>query len=139
MAGKPVAQALNPIVEQTATISAGTLAALLVFKAIAWGISMGSFRGGPVFPSIFLGTAGGLLASYLPGLPDGAAIAIVMGAVVVAVLRLPLAAVIITLLLTSGAGASVSPLIILAVVISHLIVQNLRVRSDREEAAASPA
>jgi H+/Cl- antiporter ClcA len=132
-------RALNPIVEQTATLSAGTLALLFIFKSIAWGISMGSFRGGPVFPAIFLGTAGGLLASYLPGLPDGAAIAIVMGAIVVAVLRLPLAAVIVTLLLTSGAGASATPLIIIAVVISHLIVQTLRSRESVEEPAAAPA
>lgn len=131
-------RALNPIVEQTATLSAGTLAVLLILKGIAWGISMGSFRGGPVFPAIFLGTAGGLLASYLPGLPDGAAIAIVMGAVVVAVLRLPLAAVVVTLLLTSGAGATATPLIIIAVVISHLIVQTLRARESADEPVASP-
>lgn len=132
-------RALNPIVEQTATLSAGTLAALLIFKSIAWGISMGSFRGGPVFPAIFLGTAGGLFASYLPGLPDGAAIAIVMGAVVVAVLRLPLAAVIVTLLLTSSAGVTTTPLIIVAVVISHLIVQTLRARAAAEEPTPAPA
>ena len=100
---------------------------------------MGSFRGGPVFPAIFLGTAGGLLASYLPGLPDGAAIAIVMGAVVVAVLRLPPAAVIVTLLLTSDAGVSTTPLIIVAVVISYLIVQSLRAREPAEQPTASPA
>ena len=64
-----------------------------------------------------LKTAGRLLASYLPSLPDGAAIVIAVGAVVVAVLRLPPAAVVLTLLLTSGAGTSVTPLIIMAVVI----------------------
>jgi H+/Cl- antiporter ClcA len=118
-------RALTPVVQQSAAWGAGTLAALVLFKGLAWSISMGSFRGGPVFPAIFLGTAGGLLASHLPGLPDGAAVAIVMGATVAAVLRLPLASVVIALLLTSSAGAAGAPLIIVAVVISHLVVQGL--------------
>jgi H+/Cl- antiporter ClcA len=101
----------------------------VLFKGLAWGVSMGSFRGGPVFPAIFMGTAGGLLASNLPGLPEGAAVAVVMGATVAAVLRLPLASVVIALLLTSSAGPSASPLIILAVVISHLVADRLFARN----------
>lgn len=115
-------RALTPVVQDSAAFGAGTLAALVLFKAVAWSVSMGSFRGGPVFPAIFLGTSGGLLASYLPGLPEGAAVAIVMGATVTAVLRLPLASVVIALLLTSSAGAAASPLIIVAVVVSYLVV-----------------
>jgi H+/Cl- antiporter ClcA len=64
---------------------------------------------------------------------------IVMGAIVVATLRLPLAAVIVTLLLTSGAGLTTTPLIIVAVLISHLIVQSLRAGEPAEEPTASPA
>jgi hypothetical protein len=122
-------RALSPVVEQGATLSMGALAALVLFKGLAWGVSMGSFRGGPVFPAIFMGTAGGLLASNLPGLPEGAAVAVVMGATVAAVLRLPLASVVIALLLTSSAGPSASPLIILAVVISHLVADRLFARN----------
>jgi H+/Cl- antiporter ClcA len=118
-------RALTPVVRQSAALGAGTLTALVLFKGVGWSVSMGSFRGGPVFPAIFLGTAGGLVASYLPGLPKGAAVAIVMAATVVAVLRLPLASVVIALLLTSSAGAAASPLIILAVVTSYLVVGRL--------------
>ena len=118
-------RALTPVVQQSAAFGAGGLAALVLFKGLAWSVSMGSFRGGPVFPAIFLGTSGGLLASYLPGLPQGAAVAIVMGATVAAVLRLPLASVVIAVLLTSSAGAAASPLIIVAVVISYLVVGRL--------------
>lgn len=99
---------------------------------------MASFRGGPVFPAIFLGTAGGLLASHVPGLPNGAAVAIVMGATIAAVLRLPLASVVIALVLTSSAGAAASPLIIVTVVISHLVVQGLFAR-HASDGAARPA
>lgn len=101
---------------------------------------MGSFRGGPVFPAIFLGTSGGLLASYLPGFPEGAAVAIVMGATVAATLRLPLASVVIALLLTSSASAAASPLIIVAVVISYLVVGRLAApRAAAEDAADAQA
>jgi hypothetical protein len=56
------------------------LVLLLACKGLAWGALMGSFRGGPVFPAIFVGTVGGLLASHLPGFPEGAAVATVMAA-----------------------------------------------------------
>jgi chloride channel protein, CIC family len=94
---------------------------------------MGSFRGGPVFPAIFVGTIGGLLASHLPGFPEGTAIATVMAATIAAALRLPLAAVVIALLLTSSAGAAITPLIIVATVVSYLLVEML------ETAFAPPA
>ena len=86
---------------------------------------MGSFRGGPVFPAIFVGTIGGLLASHLPGFPEGPAIATVMAATIAAVLRLPLAAVVIALLMTTSAGIAVTPLIIVATVVSYLLVEAL--------------
>ena len=42
---------------------------LLAFQGLAYALSLGSFRGGPTFPAVFLGAAGGLLASHLPGFP----------------------------------------------------------------------
>ncbi len=126
-------RALVPVVQQAETLSVATLGLLLACKGLAWAVSMGSFRGGPVFPAIFAGAIGGLLASHLPGFPEGAAIATVMAATIVAVLRLPLAAVVIALLLTSSAGAAVTPLIIVAAVVSYLLVEAL------ENAFAPPA
>jgi len=115
-------RALAPVLEQAGALSLGTLALLFVCKGLAWGVSMGSFRGGPVFPAIFVGTVGGLLASHLPGFPEGAAIATVMAATIAAVLRLPLAAVVIALLLTAEAGLEVTPLIIVAAVVAYILV-----------------
>jgi chloride channel protein, CIC family len=114
-------RALAPILEQAGTLSLATLGLLFACKGLAWGVSMGSFRGGPVFPAIFVGTVGGLLASHLPGFPEAAAIATVMAATIAVVLRLPLAAVVIALLLTSGAGLEVSPLIIVAAVVAYVL------------------
>jgi H+/Cl- antiporter ClcA len=126
-------RALIPVVQQAETLSVATLGLLYACKGLAWAVSMGSFRGGPVFPAIFVGMVGGLLASHLPGFPEGAAIATVMAATIAAALRLPLAAVVIALLLTSSAGAEVTPLIIVAVVVSYLLVDVL------EAAFAPPA
>ncbi len=41
---------------QATTISLSTLALLLLFKGLAWSVSLGNFRGGPTFPAIFLGS-----------------------------------------------------------------------------------
>ena len=118
-------RALTPVVQQAETLLVATLGLLLACKGLAWAVSMGSFRGGPVFPAIFVGTIGGLLASHLPGFPEGPAIATVMAATIAAVLRLPLAAVVIALLMTTSAGIAVTPLIIVATAVSYLLVEAL--------------
>jgi len=126
-------RALAPVVEEAGTLSVATLGLLYACKGLAWGVSMGSFRGGPVFPAIFVGAVGGLLASHLPGFPEGAAIATVMAATIGAALRLPLSAVVIALLMTSSTGLAVTPLIIVAAVVSYVLVDML------ESAIAPPA
>jgi H+/Cl- antiporter ClcA len=108
---------LPGLVSQAATWSISALAWLLVFKGLAYGLSLGSYRGGPTFPAIFLGAAGGIMASHLPGFPIQAGIA----AAVVAVLRLPLSAVVLATLLTVHAGNNVEPLIIVGVVVAYIV------------------
>jgi H+/Cl- antiporter ClcA len=61
------------------------------------------------------------MASHLPGFPIQAGVAVGMGAAVVAVLRLPLSAVVLATLLTSHAGSNVEPLIIVGVVVAYII------------------
>jgi hypothetical protein len=58
---------LGPLVENPAAWSLSALALLIAFKGVAYGLSLGAFRGGPVFPAIFLGAAGGMMAAQLPG------------------------------------------------------------------------
>src|SRR5919201_1067582 len=70
----------------------GALAILIVFKSIGYSLSLSGFRGGPTFPALFLGAAAGLMAGRLPGFDVTPAVAVGMGAAVVAVLRLPLSA-----------------------------------------------
>ena len=51
--------ALPSLIEGAASWSLGALLLLIVCKGLAYGISLSSFRGGPVFPGLFIGAAGG--------------------------------------------------------------------------------
>jgi len=117
--------ALPGLVSGSATWSLGALALLIVFKGIGYALSLGAFRGGPTFPAIFLGAAGGLMASHLPGFPLAAGVAVGIGAGTVAILRLPLSAVVVATLLTGNAGAGVTPLVIIGVVVAYLATLGL--------------
>lgn len=110
---------MTATVQAASTASLGTLALLLVAKALAWALSMGAARGGPAFPAMFLGLAAGLFASQLLGLAETPAIGVLVGAALVVVLRLPLSAIILALLVTN-AGAGVAPLIIVGVVVAYI-------------------
>src|SRR3954470_21791922 len=117
--------ALGPLVENPGAWSLSALALVVVFKGLAYGISVGTFRGGPTFPAMFLGAAAGLMAAKLPGFETTPAVALGLGAAVVAVLRLPLSAVVLATLLTVHSGVGSEPLIIVGVVAAYLTVQAL--------------
>jgi len=128
--------AMDSLVGQASTLSVSSLAFLIAFKGIAYGISLGSGRGGPTFPALFLGIAAGLLCSHLPGLSETPAVAALVGAATVAALRLPLASVILALYICHG-GLATSPLIIMAVVVSYLTVLTLSTRLDARSTSGS--
>jgi H+/Cl- antiporter ClcA len=124
---------LPGFVSAAGSYSLGALALLVVCKGIAYGLSLGSFRGGPTFPILFLGTVAGVMASRLPGFPLSVAIAVGMAAGMVAVLKLPLTAVVTATVLTEKAGSGVEPLIIVGVVVSYITVLAL---TDRQTSTA---
>jgi len=117
--------ALPGLVSGAGTWSVSALALVIAFKGLAWSISLASFRGGPVFPSLFLGAAAGLLASQLPGFDETAAVAVGMGAAFVAALGLPLSAVVLATLLSAGSGDGATPLVIVGVVAAYLTTRVL--------------
>ena len=122
--------ALGPLVENPGAWSLSALALVLVFKGLAYGISVGTFRGGPTFPALFLGAAAGLMAAKLPGYELTPAVAVGLGAGVVSVLRLPLSAVVLATLATVHTGPGSGPLIIVGVVAAYLTVQALPAPGD---------
>ena len=101
-------------------------------------MSLGSFRGGPVFPALFLGAAAGLMAAQLPGFELVPGVAVGLGAAVVAVLRLPLSSVVLATLLTSTSGFGVGPLVIVGVVVAFLVANRLDPPAETDDEAGQP-
>ena len=93
---------------------------LLLCKGLAYTAALGAFRGGPTFPAMFLGAAGGIALSHLPGLTLVPAVAMGLGAMTAAMLRLPMTAVLLTTLFLGTDGFPVIPLTIVAVVVAHV-------------------
>jgi H+/Cl- antiporter ClcA len=113
---------LTPLIEHASTFSVGALALLLVCKGLAYGGCLPSFRGGPVFPGIFLGAAGGILLSHLPGLPMIAGAAMGIGALTTVMLNgMPLTSVLLVEILFAPDAVPLAPLVIVAVVVSHVL------------------
>ncbi|MFZ0043980.1 MAG: chloride channel protein [Solirubrobacteraceae bacterium] len=126
-AGKDVSEVLFSgqdqlpgLVSGASTWSISALLLLVGFKGVAWAVSLGSFRGGPTFPALFLGAVGGILASRLPGFDLTAGVAVGMGAAFVAALKLPLSAVVVASLLAGKSADATGPLIIVGVVVAYL-------------------
>jgi H+/Cl- antiporter ClcA len=113
--------ALPRLVENSATYSVGALLLLLACKGLAYSASLSGFRGGPTFPAMFLGAAGGIALSHLPGLTVVAGVAMGIGAMTAAVLRLPLTSVLLATLFLGADGFPVMPLVIVAVAVSYVV------------------
>ncbi|HUY66507.1 MAG TPA: chloride channel protein [Acidimicrobiales bacterium] len=111
--------ALPGLVQHAAGWTVGALLLLVVCKSLAYGLSLSSFRGGPVFPSMFIGAVGGIAASHLPGLVLVAGVAMGIGAMCTAMLRLPLTSTLLATLLLYSDGLAVMPLVIVAVVVAY--------------------
>jgi H+/Cl- antiporter ClcA len=114
-------ESLPALVRDADTYTVGTLMLLIVCKSLAYSVSLASFRGGPVFPAIFIGATAGILLSHLPGLPVTAGIAMGMGAMTAVMLRMPMTAVLLATLLLGAEGVAAMPLVIVAVVVAFVM------------------
>jgi H+/Cl- antiporter ClcA len=121
--------------------SAGVLAALVLAKGLAYGLSLGAgFRGGPVFPAIAIGAAIGVLAAdVLPGLEATPAFAVGIAAAIAAALRTPFTAALLAALLVGSAATEVAPVVILAAATGWLVAVALPSPEDRAAAKATVA
>jgi len=113
------------LIDHAATYSVGALLLLLVCKGLAYGVSLSSFRGGPTFPALYIGAAGGIVLSHLAGLPLVAGVAMGIGAMCAVMLRLPLTSVLLATLLLGSDGIAVMPLVIVAVVVAYVLTARL--------------
>jgi H+/Cl- antiporter ClcA len=130
---------LGPLMAGSAGYSVGVLVLLVACKSLAYGASLSGFRGGPTFPSMFVGAAGGMAMSHLPGMSLVPGVAMGIGAMCAVMLGLPLTSVLLATLLLLSDGLAVMPLVIVAVVVAHAASLRLMPARSPEPATAAPA
>jgi H+/Cl- antiporter ClcA len=113
------------LVEQSASWSTGALLLVIVCKGLAYALSLSAFRGGPIFPSLFIGGALGLIAADLPGMSLVPGLAIGIGAMCATMLKLPFTSVLLATVLLSSDAYAVMPLAIVAVVVAYVATHRL--------------
>jgi H+/Cl- antiporter ClcA len=125
---------------EVALTSAETLLVLVVAKAIAYAISLGcGFRGGPVFPAIFLGVGLAAFAVIWLDLSPTAAVAVGAAAGMAAMTRLLLTSILFGALLVGANGLDAIPAAVVAAVAAWLTVTALDRRAADETAPATAA
>jgi H+/Cl- antiporter ClcA len=122
------------------TTSEGLILLIVLAKALAYAISLGAgFRGGPVFPAMFLGTGVALLIGLPFGMSTTAALAIGAACGMAAFTRLIFSSVIFVLLLEGTAGTAAIPAAVLAAATAWVIGKFLDTKAAAAAEAATPA
>jgi H+/Cl- antiporter ClcA len=129
--------AVGPLVTGAAGWSVGALLLLIVCKGLAYALCLSSFRGGPIFPAIFIGAAAGVAAAELPGMSVVPGVAMGMAAMTTVMLGLPLTSTLVAALLLGAPGLNALPLVIVAVVVAHVV--NARLSPAPAAPTESPA
>jgi H+/Cl- antiporter ClcA len=124
---------LPKLVEKAADYSVGALLLLVVCKMLAYGLSLSAFRGGPVFPAMFVGATVGIAMSELPGLSMAPAIGAGIGAMCAAMLRLPMTSALLATVLLGSDGVAVTPQVVVAVAVSFVVTMLLPVQAPKDE------
>jgi H+/Cl- antiporter ClcA len=116
---------LPELVQHAASYSSGALVLLIAFKVFAYGLSLSAFRGGPVFPAMFVGAALGIALADLPGMSLAPALGMGIGAMCCAMLRLPLTSTLLATLLLGADGITETPLVVVSVAVAFVVTMLL--------------
>jgi H+/Cl- antiporter ClcA len=125
---------LGPLLSHSGDYTAWVLIVLILAKGLGYLLCLGTLRGGPVFPAMFIGAAGGLALSHLPGLPAVTGAAMGIGAMSASTLRLPLTSVLLATTLLGRTGIDTMPVVIVATVVSHVVTSRLSPPPERSHA-----
>jgi H+/Cl- antiporter ClcA len=117
--------ALPDLVSHATDYSVGVLLLLVLCKSFAYSLSLSAFRGGPVFPSMFIGAGIGIAAAGLPGMALAPALAMGIGAMCAAMLRLPMTSALLATLLLGTDGITVTPQVVIAVAVAFVVTYML--------------
>jgi H+/Cl- antiporter ClcA len=122
-----------------ATSSTKIVLVLLVAKAVAYAVSLGcGFRGGPVFPAIFLGIALATLPVVWFGVSPTLAVAVGTAGGMAATTRLLITPALFASLLVGTAGLDAVPAAVLAAAAAWLTISALDRRAPDAPALQSP-
>jgi H+/Cl- antiporter ClcA len=127
---------LPELVADASDYSVGVLVLLAACKTLAYGLSLSAFRGGPVFPAMFIGAVLGIALAELPGMSLAPAIAMGIGALCTAMLRLPMTSTLLAVLLLGADGVSVTPQVVVAVAVAFVVTHVLSTPGPRESRTA---
>jgi H+/Cl- antiporter ClcA len=118
--------------------SARIVLILLVAKALAYGVCLGcGFRGGPVFPAVFLGAALATFPVIWFEISPTLAVAIGTAAGMAAVTHMLLTPILFAALLVGPAGVDAVPAAVVAAATAWLLIAALERRQKAEEAAVT--
>jgi H+/Cl- antiporter ClcA len=127
--------AIPDLVSQT---SAGVVAVLLVTKAIGYAVCLGcGFRGGPVFPAVFLGIALAEFAVIAFDVSPTLAVAVGAAAGMAAGTRLIFSSLLFAVLLVGREGLDTMPAAVFATAAAWVVAQALDRRREPEPVAAA--
>lgn len=130
----------SAIPELLAETSIGVFVAVIAAKSVGYAVSLGcGFRGGPVFPAIFIGVAIATIACVLFDSSPTWALAVGAGAGMTAGTGMVFSSLLFSMLLCGSAGQDALPAAVLAVIAAWLTNAALRQRSEDAPAPPQPA
>ncbi|MBM3687547.1 MAG: chloride channel protein [Actinobacteria bacterium] len=108
--------AMGSLITETSALA---VLAIVVAKALAYGVSLGGgWRGGPIFPATYIGVAAAVLIGLvITATPMSALIVAGMAAGVAAMLKLPFTAALLAVVIGAGAGLVVTPMAIIGAIV----------------------
>ncbi len=107
--------------------SVSTVIAIIVFKAIAYAVSLGAgFRGGPFFPAMFVGAAVGLLISLVmgdsgPSVPAAVVVGVIASLIATAPLKWPIVIILGVVLGLLMGSLTLVPAALIGAIVARLI------------------
>jgi H+/Cl- antiporter ClcA len=123
--------------------SLGLVALILAGKVIAFALFLGAgFRGGPIFPAVFIGTGVAILVGAVADMPATVALAIGTAAGMTAMSRLIFSSLVFVVLLVGSGGAAAMPAAVLAAATAWLVMRTLDARMPEpapDDHAPAPA
>lgn len=119
--------------------SVGTLLLVGIAKAVAYSVSLGGgFRGGMIFPAVYIGVIVGTMASLvLPSASLSPMVAAGVAAGSAAVVRLPVTSTLLAVLLCAGSGLAITTPAIIGACFGLLVRVAADARMAKEESVAS--